>query len=71
MALKTENRHTTPLALAGEIEVWLAEVSYRSDQERALREAQRLTGPTKHRASAEPVWPRDARRGYALADAGA
>ena len=41
MALKPENRHTTPLALAGEIEIWLAEVSYRSDQERALREAQR------------------------------
>ena len=41
MALKPEDRHTTPLALAGEIEVWLAEVSYRSEQERALDEAKR------------------------------
>ena len=41
MALKPQDRHETALDLAGEIEVWLAEVSYRSDQERALREAQR------------------------------
>ena len=41
MALKPEDRHATPLALAGEIEVWLAEVSYRSEQERALHEVKR------------------------------
>jgi WD40 repeat protein/serine/threonine protein kinase len=41
MTVKPEDRHTTPLALAGEIEVWLAEVSYRSEQERALHEVKR------------------------------
>jgi eukaryotic-like serine/threonine-protein kinase len=41
MAVKPENRHATALALAGEIEVWLAEVSYRSEHERALHEAKR------------------------------
>ena len=41
MTVKSEDRHTTPLALAGEIEVWLAEVSYRSEQERALHEVKR------------------------------
>jgi eukaryotic-like serine/threonine-protein kinase len=41
MALKPEDRHPTAQALAGEIEVWLAEVSYRSEQERALHEAKR------------------------------
>ena len=41
MALKSEDRHETALALAGEIEAWLAEVSYRSEQERSLHEAKR------------------------------
>jgi eukaryotic-like serine/threonine-protein kinase len=41
MALKPEDRHETALALAAEIEVWLAEVSYRSEQERALHEVKR------------------------------
>ena len=41
MAVKPENRHATPLELAGEIEVWLAEVSYKSEQERALDEVRR------------------------------
>jgi eukaryotic-like serine/threonine-protein kinase len=41
MALKPEDRHPTALALAEEIEVWLAEVSYRSEQEQALHEAKR------------------------------
>ncbi len=44
MALRPEDRHQTALALAGEIEVWLAEVSYRSEQERALHEAKRSLG---------------------------
>jgi WD40 repeat protein len=34
-------RHESPLALANEIELWLAEVSYRSEQERALHEVKR------------------------------
>jgi WD40 repeat protein/serine/threonine protein kinase len=34
-------RHESPLSLAGEIELWLAEVSYRSEQERALHEVKR------------------------------
>jgi eukaryotic-like serine/threonine-protein kinase len=33
-----EQRHVSALALAGEVEAWLAEVSYRSEQERALHE---------------------------------
>jgi eukaryotic-like serine/threonine-protein kinase len=41
MAVKPEDRHVTALALAEEVEVWLAEVSYRSEQERALHEAKR------------------------------
>ena len=36
-----EQRHASPLVLAGEVEVWLAEVSYRSEQERALDEVKR------------------------------
>ena len=41
MAREPDDRHTSPLSLAGEIEVWLAEVSYRSEQERALHEVKR------------------------------
>jgi len=41
MALQPEDRHANPLILAGEIEAWLAEVSYRSEQERALNDAKR------------------------------
>ncbi len=41
MAVKPDSRHATALELAGEIEVWLAEVSYRSEQERALDEVKR------------------------------
>ena len=41
LAREPEQRHASPLALAGEIEVWLAEVSYRSEQERALHEVKR------------------------------
>ncbi len=37
----SDDRHRTAQALAGEIEVWLAEVSYRSEQERAFHEAKR------------------------------
>jgi serine/threonine protein kinase len=41
MSLRSEDRHASALALAGEIEAWLAEVSYRSDQERALNDVKR------------------------------
>jgi serine/threonine protein kinase len=41
MALQPEDRHASPLALASEIEAWLAEVTYRSEQERALSDAKR------------------------------
>ena len=44
MSLRPEDRHQTALALAGEIEAWLAEVSYRSEQECALHEAKRSLG---------------------------
>ena len=38
MALGPEDRHATALDLAGELEVWLADVRYRGEQERALDE---------------------------------
>ncbi|MFI5454103.1 MAG: hypothetical protein ACHRXM_01500 [Isosphaerales bacterium] len=41
MALQPENRHATPLALAEEIEAWLADVRYRGEQERALNDVKR------------------------------
>ncbi len=39
MALQPEGRFSSPLALAGEIEAWLADARYRGDQIRALNEA--------------------------------
>jgi WD40 repeat protein/serine/threonine protein kinase len=41
MALRPEGRHGGALALAGEIEAWLAEISYRSEQEQALNDVKR------------------------------
>src|SRR5262249_30727320 len=41
MAPRPEDRHATPMALAEEIEAWLADVRYRSEHERALVDAQR------------------------------
>ncbi|HZW31462.1 MAG TPA: serine/threonine-protein kinase [Isosphaeraceae bacterium] len=41
MSLKPEDRHATPMALAEEIEAWLADVRYRSEQEQALVDVQR------------------------------
>jgi eukaryotic-like serine/threonine-protein kinase len=41
MALRPEDRHATPLALAAEIEAWLADVRYRGEQEDALSQARR------------------------------
>jgi WD40 repeat protein/serine/threonine protein kinase len=41
MSLRPEDRYDSPLILAGEIESWLAEVSYRSEQERALSDVKR------------------------------
>ncbi|HEV3165606.1 MAG TPA: protein kinase [Isosphaeraceae bacterium] len=38
MALKPEDRQVSPLALAGEIEAWLADVRYRGEQELALNQ---------------------------------
>jgi eukaryotic-like serine/threonine-protein kinase len=38
MALRPEERFGSPLALAGEIEAWLADVRYRGDHVRALNE---------------------------------
>jgi len=41
MALRPEDRHATPLALAEEIEAWLADVRYRGEQEKALNDVKR------------------------------
>jgi WD40 repeat protein/tRNA A-37 threonylcarbamoyl transferase component Bud32 len=41
MALEQEMRHATALALAGEIEAWLADVRFRGEQERALDDVKR------------------------------
>jgi len=41
MALQPADRHATPLALAEEIEAWLADVRYRSEQEQALTDVKR------------------------------
>ena len=41
MALKPEDRHATVLELAGEIEVWLAAVTYQTEQERAFHDVKR------------------------------
>ena len=41
MAKKPEDRHAMALELAGEIEAWLAQVTYQSEQERALHEVKR------------------------------
>jgi WD40 repeat protein/serine/threonine protein kinase len=41
MSLEPEDRHSSPLELAGEIEAFLADVRYRSEQERALSDAKR------------------------------
>ena len=41
MALEQEDRHATALALAGEIEAWLADVRFRGEQERALDDVKR------------------------------
>jgi hypothetical protein len=38
MSLRPEDRYASALALAGDIEAWLAEVSYRTEQERALND---------------------------------
>ncbi|WP_165232195.1 WD40 repeat domain-containing serine/threonine protein kinase [Aquisphaera insulae] len=38
MSLRPEDRHASPLELAGEIEAWLADVRYRGDQARAFNE---------------------------------
>ncbi len=41
MALKAEDRHATPLAIAEAIEAWMADVRYRSEQERATHDVKR------------------------------
>jgi WD40 repeat protein/serine/threonine protein kinase len=41
LAREPQQRHPSPLALAGEVDEWLAEVTYRSEQERALHEVKR------------------------------
>jgi WD40 repeat protein len=38
MALRPEDRYATPLALADELEAWLADVRYRGEQHRALNQ---------------------------------
>ena len=67
MALQPEDRHATPLALAEEIEAWLADVRYRSEQEQATPRREAVAGPALHRAGTQPLRPGDARRGDALA----
>jgi eukaryotic-like serine/threonine-protein kinase len=41
MALEPANRHATPLALAEDIEAWLADLRYRGEHEQALHDAKR------------------------------
>jgi WD40 repeat protein/serine/threonine protein kinase len=41
MSVNPEDRHATPTALAEEIEVWLADVRYRAEHERALGDIRR------------------------------
>jgi WD40 repeat protein/serine/threonine protein kinase len=41
MALNPEDRYDSPIAMAEEIEVWLADVRYRSEHERALGDVKR------------------------------
>jgi WD40 repeat protein/serine/threonine protein kinase len=41
MSLRPEDRHATPLALAEEIEAWLADVRYRGEHEKALNDVRR------------------------------
>jgi eukaryotic-like serine/threonine-protein kinase len=41
MALEQQDRHATALALAGEIEAWLADVRFRGEQEQALDDVKR------------------------------
>ncbi len=41
MSLRLEDRHASPLALAEEIEAWLADVRYRGEQERAHHDVSR------------------------------
>jgi eukaryotic-like serine/threonine-protein kinase len=41
MSLRPEDRHATPLALAEEIEAWLADVRYRGEQEKAFNDVKR------------------------------
>jgi WD40 repeat protein/serine/threonine protein kinase len=41
MALQPGDRHATPLALAGEIEAYLADVRYRAEHERAFNDVRR------------------------------
>jgi eukaryotic-like serine/threonine-protein kinase len=41
MALEPADRYDSPLALAGEIEAWLADIRYRSEQARALGDVKR------------------------------
>ncbi len=41
MSLRPEDRHASPLALAEEIEAWLADVRYRGEQERAHHDVSR------------------------------
>ena len=69
MALRPEDRHADSPALAGEIEVWLAEVSYRSEQERALHEVKRSLARLSIERAQKPLQPGHAERGDALAGA--
>jgi eukaryotic-like serine/threonine-protein kinase len=41
MSLRSEDRHATPLAMAEEIEAWLADLRYRGEQEKALNDVKR------------------------------
>jgi len=41
MSLRPEDRHASPLALAEEIEAWLADIRYRGEQERAHHDVSR------------------------------
>ncbi len=41
MSLKPEDRHATPIAMAEEIEAWLADVRYRAEHEQALGDVKR------------------------------
>ena len=67
MALEQQERHATALALAGEIEAWLADVRFRGEQERAQDDVKRSLVRLCIERASQSLRPRYARRRDALA----